>query len=125
MNMDPLSFVCLGAPGQVVGGWQASVPNTDVVYYFAGATLDDQLQSMRLFATAMNDGAGAVNEVVLDTFVGLPEGMEAEELTDMLFDTTNSLFLSGGEIYLAPEEEVLLECITSAGAELLFALAAL
>lgn len=51
--------------------------------------------------------------------------MEAEELTDMLFGATGSLWLSGAEIYLAPEEAVLLDYITTAGAELLLALAAL
>ena len=63
--------------------------------------------------------------MVLDTFIGSPEGMEAEELTDMLFGATGSLWLSGAEIYLAPEEAVLLDYITTAGAELLLALAAL
>jgi len=66
--MEALSIFCFGAPGQVGDGWQAAIPNTDVVYNFAGATLTDQLQAMKVFATAMNDGVGAVNEVVLDTF---------------------------------------------------------
>lgn len=123
--MEPLSLFCMGAPGQVGGGWQAAVPNTDIVYNFAGATLDDQLATMRVFATAMNDGVDAVNQVVLGTFVNVPEGMEAEELTDMLFNTTSTLWLSGAEVYAAPEEAALLEFITSAGAELLMALAGL
>ena len=122
---EPLSLYCFGAPGQVGGGWQASIPNTDITYNFAGDTLQDQLATVNEFATAMNDGVDAVNGMILDTFVDVPADIGAEELTNMMFASTGSLWLSGGEVYLAPEEAALIEYITSAGAELLAALALL
>jgi hypothetical protein len=107
---------------RVDGVWQASPANSGVSYAFvqADGTQDIAVQQL---AVAMQQGTGALVNGVPEIFV-LPDGVQAEQVVQTLFGTTDVLTYVSRIIYGVVGEDMLLDEIAQAGLALAAALVA-
>lgn len=96
--------------------WVAAVANTEIVYPFAGDTLELQEGSVNLMAMLMGQGRESLVESVGEIIAS--ENVEAETIVAELFETTDMIVLSEAPIYTAVGE-TLIEVLEEAGAVLL------
>jgi hypothetical protein len=104
-----------------VGGWYTAIANTDIVYPFAGATVEAQAVGVQQFANGMAAGADALAAGLDQILVFDPVVIDAGELLEQLFTTTDMLALIDDVVFTAVEG-VLLDAIEEAGEALLAAI---
>lgn len=102
------------------GGWLAVIPNVEKgQMVFAGDTYDEQFQSVQELATAMAEGEGELDSVILGLFKDIPDEVTPGDLVQGMFGYTDELWLGDAVVTTAPEDEVLLDILEVAGEALL------
>ena len=101
--------------------WRIQVANTPDSFLFRGATADEQQMEIITFANMMReydvypDGLAEM----LPHMIDIPDGMNASDMMDILFDGTTSLMYRDAEVYAVPEGGgALIDFLAEAGDEL-------
>jgi hypothetical protein len=100
----------------VNGNWAVEVANTDIIYNFEGATLEEQAEIVHTFAQTLANGDPDVVWLLDDGDI------DAEELSQQLFSTTDMIIYNDQIIYGAVGEECIIDDLELAGEALLAAL---
>lgn len=97
--------------------WRAYVTNSPIEYTFAGDTVEDQLQSVKILSDAMQQGQGAVVQQVQAVFQNVASGDE-QLVVDQLYMDSTELYFDSELIFASDAGSTLLLDIVEAGAEL-------
>jgi len=94
--------------------WMASPANSEIFYFFRGAYIGDQAESIQLLSVCMQQGMEALLNGIPDVF-DFPEGLRAADAVQQLFQTTDQILYINRVIYGAVGEDMLIDDLELVG----------